>query len=189
MNSLGRQTPGTNWQLQSSSFSQTSQPARDEAAEAASCCWNLTALLGWISSLNGSIATSWAQQHYVKQTNTCLSLAKNSMVEQTKPKLSAHPSVSVRSYLYSFIKPPFTCLLYQNILSPVSASSKQPSCVCFSKTSFRLYAPAKHHFDITFQRNYKFPLHLSFNFCEELYWNFDGHCLESEDCFWWDSHF
>jgi hypothetical protein len=25
--------------------------------------------------------------------------------------------------------------------------------------------------------------------CDELSWNFDGHCIESVDCFWQDGHF
>jgi hypothetical protein len=29
----------------------------------------------------------------------------------------------------------------------------------------------------------------SFQFVEELSWNFDGDCIESVDCFWQDSHF
>ena len=60
-----------------------------------------------------------------RQTPGKNQLAKSSEAEQTKPMLSAHLPVSVGSYLYSFIKRPFTCLLYPNILSPVSASGKQ----------------------------------------------------------------
>jgi hypothetical protein len=44
-------------------------------------------------------------------------------VRQSKPKQSS--ALCVASYLYSFDKSPFTCLLYLNILAPVSASEKQ----------------------------------------------------------------
>ena len=29
----------------------------------------------------------------------------------------------------------------------------------------------------------------SFQVCEEFCWDFDGHCIESVDCFWNDCHF
>jgi hypothetical protein len=78
-------------------------------------------------SLNGSITTSRAQRHSARQTNTCMSLAENNELKpnQTKPMLSAHLELSVRSYLHSFITGPFMSLLYSNIYSPVSASEKQ----------------------------------------------------------------
>ena len=84
----------------------------------------LWAVLGQVS-LNGNITISWVQKRYVKQTNTCVSLVKNSEVEQTKPRLNASLPLSVGSYLYFFIKCLFTCWIYSNILSPVSASGKQ----------------------------------------------------------------
>ena len=99
---------------------QACQLAWGEAAEVVSCCRTSWAVL-WQVSLNVGITTSWSQQHYIRRNSTCMSLAKNSKVEQTKPMLSAHLPLSVRSYS---IKPTFMCLLYQNILSPVSASGK-----------------------------------------------------------------
>jgi hypothetical protein len=88
--------------------------------------------------------------HYHKQSSTMLckanqymSLVKNSEVEQSKPMLQL--SLSVELYLYSFI------MSFLN--------------VCFSKTSFHLCAPAKHHLaQLTSQRNFKFPLHNPFSF-------------------------
>ena len=56
---------------------------------------------------------------------------KNSEAEQTKPMLSACLPLSVGSYLYSFIKRPFTCLLNLCLLQE---NSLLP--VCPSKTSF-----------------------------------------------------
>jgi hypothetical protein len=60
--------------------------------------------------------------------------------------LSASLPLSVGSYLYCFIPGSFMCLLYSNILSPVSASGKHSflcllldyilSHVCLSKASF-----------------------------------------------------
>ena len=81
--------------------------------------------------LNGSITTSWTQQHYVRWANACVLLVKNSKAEQSKPEPSAWLPLSVGSYLYSFIKHPFTCLLYQDILSPVC-----PRKASFDMTNF-----------------------------------------------------
>ena len=78
---------------------QARQSAWGKTTEAASCRRNLTS------------------QIYHKQTNTCVSLVKSSEAEQTKPMLSARLPLSVGSYLYSFIKCPFTCLLYSNTVS------------------------------------------------------------------------
>jgi hypothetical protein len=56
-----------------------------------------------------------------------------------------------------FITCPFLCLLYQNILSPVSALAKHPfTFVHFRKTLLHVFASAKYH--LTFQITLKFPL-------------------------------
>ena len=125
---------------------QACQLAWGEAAEVVSCCRTSWAVL-WQVSLNVGITTSWSQQHYIRRNSTCMSLAKNSKVEQTKPMLSAHlplwklwghiytPSSWVLSRVY-YIKTSFhLCLLQENILS----------CVCFSKIPFHLCASANHH--------------------------------------------
>jgi hypothetical protein len=73
-------------------------------------------------------------------------------------KWSSTMQCKADQYMYviseeSFITCPFTSLLWQSILSPVSASGKQtcvPSCVYPSK------APVN---QLTFQRALKFPLH------------------------------
>ena len=65
--------------------------------------------------------------------------------------------------LESFIPCPFTCLLQQNILSPVSASAKC-SFTILSEPFTLLNTLTKHSFtclpqQITFHRTLKFPLH------------------------------
>jgi hypothetical protein len=91
--------------------------------------------------------TSWAQQRYVRQTSSCVALAKDSKAEQTKPTLSAHLPLSVGSYLYSFSKSPFMCLLY--FLSPVSASGKHSFPFPFQQDILLSVCPIKTSFDIT----------------------------------------
>ena len=57
-------------------------------------------------------------------------------------KQSSETQCKVNQYMHvvseEFFTSPFTCLLCQNILSPVSASAKCSSLMCFSKTSFHL---------------------------------------------------
>jgi hypothetical protein len=91
---------------------------------------------------------SSAMLHDTRRTNACMLLAKNSEAEQTKPMLSAHLPLSVGSYLYS-IKHPFTCLLYQNILSPGSSSGKHSSLCLFLQDILSHVCPSKTSFDIT----------------------------------------
>jgi hypothetical protein len=111
---LGRQTPHTNQQLQSS------------PEETANCCRNLTSSSEPCEQFFGEfvsgVAASGDQQCYVKQTNAWVSLAKSGEAEQTNAQCLSPTDCG--SYLYSFIAGPFTCLLYQNILTPVSASGK-----------------------------------------------------------------
>jgi hypothetical protein len=82
--------------------------------------------------LSGGISTSGAQEW---QTNSWISSAKNSGVEQTKPMLLL--PLSVGSLVHSFITRLFMCLLYQ----------KHPcTCDCFRQTFFYMSAPATHPF-------------------------------------------
>jgi hypothetical protein len=141
---FSKQTAGTNQQLyfnpeETSRLANWSE-VRLQKWQAAT--GTLRAPLGWVS-LNGSIITNWAQQRYVRWINECVSLAKNSKVEETKPRLSGHLPLPVRSYLYSFIKSPFTCLLYPNTFH---------QCVWFRKTFFHSFCfiktscvPQKNH--------------------------------------------
>ena len=99
-------------------------------------------------SLDGQVITSWAQPCYIRWTNPSVHLAENSEAEQTKPRLSARLLLSVGSYLYSLINGPFTCLLYPNSLSPVSASGKVFHLFVY-QGSLSPVCPSKALFDIT----------------------------------------
>ena len=109
---LSRETPGANQQLQSPQQADTRhkpaavvqswwncqarQPDWGEAMEVASCHRNLKSS-SWVSFSKWQRYHSWAQQHYVRWTNTCMMLEKNSEVKWTK--LSACFPLSVGSYL------------------------------------------------------------------------------------------
>jgi hypothetical protein len=96
-------------------------------------------------SLDGYITTSWAQQCYVRPTNTCVPLSKNSKVEQTKPMLVSHtlwadiytPSSSILTRVYC-IKTSFPLCLHQE---------NTPSCVCFKQDNLSPVCPSKIPFD------------------------------------------
>jgi hypothetical protein len=90
-------------------------------------------------------------------------------------KTKTHLSLSMGLYLYCFIKRPFTCLLYPNILSsvnvrkifiPVSAPVKHLfTCVSFRKILLHLRAPAKDHLvKLTFQRTKIFYFNIAKNY-------------------------
>jgi hypothetical protein len=122
------------------------QLAWGEAAETASCRRSLMSCSWWVS-LHGGITTGWAQQCYARQIYTCVSLAKNSKMEQTKPMFSAHLPLSMGPYLYSFTMGSFTCLPYQNILSPVSALGKYSfPCLLQQNILSPVSASEKHSF-------------------------------------------
>ena len=72
-------------------------------------------------------------------------------MKQSKPMLSVHPPVSVGLYLYYFIKHPFACLLYTNILSPVTTPAKHPffHLCLLQENILSPLCPRKTSFDIT----------------------------------------
>jgi hypothetical protein len=87
---LCRQTPGKNQQPQSSPLSKETPGScswilKESQSSPISLRWGCGSgkLLQethkqFLGRLNGIITTNWAQQHYIRQTNACESIAKNS---------------------------------------------------------------------------------------------------------------
>ena len=102
-------------------------------------------------------------QHTTKSFLVCFSLCSSDIWSSTKG--DQYMCVVSKDF---FIICPVTCLLSQNILSPVSASAKHSfmslplplTCVHLRKTLLYMFAPAKHHpTQLTFKRTLKFPFH------------------------------
>ena len=119
------------------------QPESVKAARTAEISWEV---LWWVALYE--VTTSKAQQCNVWWTNTWESSAKTSEAEQTKQCSRSHclwghiyilSKHHVSFHVFARVKPTFTR-------------------VTFSKTFFHRSAPAKHHYNMSFQRKQKSPL-------------------------------
>jgi hypothetical protein len=84
-------------------------------------------------------------------------------------------------------------LIYQSVAVPVPCSFYQNCSVV--QLEVRHGDSTRGSFivenSVCYPRFFVFPgefANCSFQFVEELSWNFDGDCIESVDCFWQDSH-